>query len=61
MEAVKQVYDDLKLRKMFKSYEEDSYNDILEQIGHTSGGSEKRPLNHDIFHSYLNRIYQRES
>ena len=58
---VKAVFEELSLQKMYKVYEEETYNDILHQISHLSGGAEKRTLNHDIFHTFLSKIYKREA
>lgn len=58
---VKAVFEELSLQKMYKVYEEETYNDILHQISHLSGGAEKRALNHDIFHTFLSKIYKREA
>lgn len=61
VKAVKSVYEELKVKKIFKSYEEDEYNDIVQQINHLSHGREAKALNQDIFHSFLNKIYKRDN
>jgi farnesyl diphosphate synthase len=58
---VKAVYDELNIPKMYKTYEENGYNDIVHQISHLSGGVERRALNPEIFQSFLARIYKRDS
>lgn len=53
------VFEDLKIPKLYRSYEEDTVRDILDLINRMSGGTEKRTLNHQIFKSLLANIYER--
>ena len=55
VEHVKKVYQELNLEKFYKTYEEEAYNDIVHQITNLSA------LNHDIFHTFLAKIYKREA
>ena len=51
-----EIYEDLKIQKLFLQYEEEAYNDILNRIGQMSG-----KLNPDVFYYFLNKIYRRSS
>jgi len=55
---VKEVYKTLQLQKVFTDYEDEAYDDIVNQINQLS---EKSILNPDIFYSFLGRIYKRTS
>ena len=55
VQNVKDIYDELDLKKMYKTFEEDSYNEIIAQVKTT----DQLALNHDVFYSFLNRIYKR--
>ena len=55
---VKEVYKTLQLQKVFTDYEDEAYDDIVNQINQLS---EKSMLNPDIFYSFLGRIYKRTS
>ena len=52
---VKDVYDELQLQKLYKTYEDEAYTEIVKQINGLSS------LNPDIFFSFLGKIYKRES
>ena len=51
---IMEIYEELKLQKMFLQYEEEAYNDILNRIGQMSG-----KLNPEVFYYFLNKIYKR--
>ncbi len=57
--SVMGIFEDLKMPKLYKSYEEDTVRDIMDLINRMSGGAEKRTLNHRIFKNLLANIYQR--
>ncbi len=58
MAQVKSVYQQLKLRKVYTSYEEDSYKDLMEHIAQLPGeGKLIPPL---VFTTFLDRIYKRD-
>ena len=52
---VKNIYDELQLENLYKTYEDEAYTEIINQINGLSS------LNPDIFLSFLGKIYKRES
>lgn len=55
---VKEVYDSLQMQKVYRNYEDEAYEDIVQKIKVLS---ERSSLNPDIFFSFLTKIYKRES
>lgn len=53
---VKDLYNDLGLQKLYQKYEEDFYEDIVDQIQVFAGDS----LPQEVFHLFLDRIYKRD-
>ena len=58
MARVKEVYEELKLRKVYKIFEEESYADINTHISQVPG--EGKILPPKLFKNFLERIYKRE-
>jgi farnesyl diphosphate synthase len=56
---VRDIYDELKLQKMYKAYEEESYNDIMSSIEQIPGEGKLLPPR--IFTGLIDKIYQREN
>ncbi len=56
---VKQVYQELKLPRLFRIYEADSYQDILDRIKQIPG--EGKLLPPTLFTFFLDRIYSKKS
>lgn len=54
---VKEIYEELKLRKVYKSFEEESYADINMHISQVPG--EGKILPPKLFKNFLQRIYKR--
>ena len=54
VEKVKAVYQDLKIAEIYRSFEEESYEDLQDKI------SKIKALNPQVFHNFLSRIYKRE-
>ncbi len=54
---VREVFDKLKIDKVYKTYEENTYNSILNQIQQIPG--EGKLLPPQVFTAFLERIYQR--
>jgi len=54
---IKSLYGELNLAKAFHSYEERSYNDILQLISQMPGGGSA--LNPEVFYYFLNAIHKR--
>ena len=52
---VKEIYEEMQLKKVYAKFEEDSYEDIVSQINRLP----PEVLNHDIFYSLLSKIYKR--
>ena len=58
---IEDIYEELKLQKLFLQYEEEAYNDILSRIGQMSGGGSNKGLNPEVFYYFLNKIYKRNN
>jgi len=56
--AVKQIYEDLKLKKIYEKYETEFYNDIKIHIQQTSL---TKGLPHEVFNNILEKLYKRSS
>lgn len=56
--TVKGIYTELKLQKVFKSFEEETHKDILEHISQIPG--EGKLLPPKVFKNFLDRIYKRD-
>jgi len=57
--AVKDLYEDLKLKEAYAKFEEVEHNDILALIQQLHHGGSKGGMNPDVFHYFLNRIHKR--
>ncbi len=57
VQRVKDVYMELKLPKLFKTYEKESYQDILERVKQIPG--EGKLLPPTLFTFFLDRIYSK--
>ena len=57
--AVKSIYKDLNLPKIFKTYEEVSYQEIITHIDQVPGAGSILPPK--LFTTFLDRIYKREN
>ncbi len=55
---VKAVFDELKIKKVYKQYEETTYSGIMEMIQQTPG--EGKILPPKVFTAFLDRIYKRD-
>ncbi len=54
---VREVFDKLKIEKVYKAYEEDTYNSLLNHINQIPG--EGKLLPPQVFTAFLDRIYKR--
>lgn len=59
VEKVKSVYNDLKLPKIYKNFEESSFEDIQTHINQLPGGGQMLPPR--VFEVFLKKLYQRHS
>lgn len=57
--AVKAIYKELNLPKIFKTYEEDSHDEIITHIGQLPGAGAILPPK--LFTTFLDRIYKRDN
>ena len=59
---VKDVFNQLDMDGLYRKYEEEAYNDIIERVDQISiAGSDNQALNPDIFLCLLNKIYKRNA
>ena len=54
VERVKQIYEDLELKKLYSKYEEESYSLLMKKIEGLQG------LPADMFYEFAERIYKRK-
>ncbi len=59
VDRVKEVYRELKLPQLFKTYESESHRDIVEHVRQIPG--EGKLLPPELFHFFLDRIYRKSS
>lgn len=60
VKRVKEIYQELKVPKIFKTYEEEFYEDIQTHINQLSGGKENKKLPPQLFQTFVNKIYKRD-
>ena len=59
VQCVKDVYNELNIKKVFKAYEEESYADLVGHIRQIPG--EGKVLPPAVFNIFLDKIYKRNA
>ena len=54
VKIVREIYQDLKMIQLYKSFEEKSHEDLIDKI------SKIQSLNPQVFHNFLSKIYKRQ-
>ena len=54
VKIVREIYQDLKIAQLYKTFEEKSHDDLMDKI------SKIENLNPQVFHNFLSKIYKRK-
>ena len=54
VKVVREIYQDLKIAQLYKTFEEKSHDDLMDKI------SKIENLNPQVFHNFLSKIYKRK-